>query len=274
MQLVVLCNRDLASCLALNLLLPELQPEHELQIVLSARVGSNPQQPAALQALKFAEQSLFNDVIFPLAETSRSAAAAELKTFTELAAQTGQPLLEFNNINSAPELEQFQTMAPDLAISIRYGVILKSETLAVPRLGFINLHSGQLPAYRGVMASFWAMLDGQQSLGTTLHTIDDASIDTGRIIATTQLATDPSRSYLWHVLALYEDGCREIVRAIASLAQGQSLKTRPQSGEGGYFSFPGNADLDRFQKQGLQLLDAQTLRGITARFLSNGAGMK
>ena len=267
MKLVLLCNRDLASCVALNRLLPALSDKHDIQLALSARVGGNRALPVALRALKFVEQDFFNDVVFPMAQARADRPASALKTFEELARLIGQPLRQWNRLNEAEELEQLRAMAPDLVISIRYGVILKAAALSIPRLGVINLHSGKLPQYRGVMASFWAMLNGESSLGTTLHTIDDASIDTGRVIASTELPIDSERSYLWHVLALYEDGCAEILKAVDSLSRGETLSTVAQGQGGAYYSFPDETDLQRFAARGLQLFDSETLRQLCQQFL-------
>jgi methionyl-tRNA formyltransferase len=67
----------------------------------------------------------------------------------------------------------------------------------------INLHSGLLPNYRGVMATFWTLLNGDKQLVTSLHFIDDSTIDTGGIIANSTLLVQQDESYLWHVLSLY-----------------------------------------------------------------------
>ena len=72
----------------------------------------------------------------------------------------------------------------DLLISIRFGQIFKAEAIAQPRTGIINLHSGLLPEYKGVMASFWSLLNEEPRLGTTLHWITDKKIDSGALIST------------------------------------------------------------------------------------------
>jgi len=267
-NIVVLCNRDLASCLALNYLLPELLPAHRVNLIVSARVGSGKPVPPALAQLKFAEQALFNALLWPLADGLPADNRGRLRSFAVLAAETGQPLREFNRLNSSPELDEFKAMAPNLVISIRYGVILKAPVLSVPGLGVLNLHSGPLPAYRGVMASFWGLLNGETSLGTTLHTIDDDSIDTGRIVATTTLPVNPDKSYLWHVLALYEAGCAEIVSAVGQLAAGRTLAKTAQPDGGSYYSFPDQAALHQFHEQGWRLVDDDDLVTIARRFIN------
>jgi methionyl-tRNA formyltransferase len=107
-----------------------------------------------------------------------------------------QPVTESNNINSAEGLLILRKMQPDLILSVRYGVILKNEAIRTARLGVLNLHSGLLPNYRGVMTTFWAMLNGETTIGTTLHYINDANIDAGDIVDTTTIKADSSRSYL------------------------------------------------------------------------------
>lgn len=266
MKLVFLCNRDLASCIALNRLLPDLLADHEIVLGQSARVG-RPIAIPALQQLRFAEQTLFNDVVFPLARQIPATQRGPLLGFEMLAEQTGNPLYQFNSINDGEELEQFQALAPDLVVSIRYGVILRQAALAVPRLGVINLHSGRLPDYRGVMASFWALFNGDSELGTTLHFIDDATIDTGRVIATTSLPVQEERSYLWHVLQLYDAGCKAILAAIQTLQLGKELEATLQPGAGNYFTFPEQADLDRFTSLGRQLVDDTDLPALIKQFI-------
>lgn len=266
LNLVILCNRDLASCVALNYLLPALCADHQLQLILSARVGKQ-ERPAALQALQFAEQVYFNECIFPLAGNLPAEFRGPMLGFDGLAALTGKELKEFNKLNEESELAQFQAMAPDLVISIRYGVILRQAVLDVPRLGVINLHSGRLPDYRGVMASFWALRNGEDKLGTCLHYIDDASIDTGRVIATTNLSVDRQHSYLWHVLALYRDGSQCILEAVAKLAAGEPLQATAQAEGGAYYSLPDQAALEEFSRQGWQLFTAEDMQEYSNYFI-------
>lgn len=67
----------------------------------------------------------------------------------------------------------------DVAIQGGLG-ILKPDMLAVPKLGFVNVHPGRLPAYRGRNCPEWAILEGDDVYATA-HMID-AGIDTGPVI--------------------------------------------------------------------------------------------
>jgi methionyl-tRNA formyltransferase len=143
-------------------------------------------------------------------------------------------------------------------LSIRYGRILKEAVLALPPLGVLNLHSGLLPDYRGVMASFWAMLNGEKQLGTSLHYIDDASIDTGRIIAQSCMPLRSHQSYLCHVLQLYIGGCKIVIQALQTLVLGKQLKITEQQ-QGHYYSFPNEQAIKCFKGQGLSLVNENEL---------------
>jgi methionyl-tRNA formyltransferase len=153
-------------------------------------------------------------------------------------------------------MAKIKRLDPDLIISIRYGHILKNEVIKIPKHGVINLHSGLLPDYRGVMATFWAMLNNEKEIGTTLHYIDDGTIDTGRIIGKTKRAIDYSKSYLWNVLQLYPNGVELILETIRAIDREERVSNISQDDDGNYFSFPDYNDLEEFIRAGQQLFDS------------------
>jgi len=189
------------------------------------------------------------------------------RSFAGLEHMLVQPAQELNAINEPEGLALIAARRPDLLLSIRYGTILKDAVLAIPRIGVLNLHSGLLPAYKGVMATFRALLNGDSEIGTTLHWIEDSSIDTGRIIATTTMPVVPGKSYLAHVLALYEGGCDLLVDAVGRLERGEELASRPQGGGGNYFSFPDQAELEAWHRADWQLVIPQEIEEIAKRFM-------
>ena len=264
MNITILANRDLASNLALNHLLPGLADHHSVNVYLSDAVGAATVRPQPLEQLRFFEQTLFNEVLFPLADTA--GISGELLTFAGLDRYTAGPVSSLNRINSEESLATLRSAAPDLILSIRYGGILREQAIAVPPLGVINLHSGLLPQYRGVMASFRALLAGEEQLGTTIHFISDPGIDTGEIIATTGTPVSPGKSYLWHVLALYPPACEKLLACVAALARGEDLPSRPQGEGGQYFSFPEEQDLAAFFDRGWALFDTDEISDIAKRY--------
>ncbi|TDO96949.1 formyl transferase [Marinomonas balearica] len=257
MKIIVLANRDIASNYALNLLIPPLSG-HDVSVFLSSKVGGRVQSIPQLETLKFFEQSLFNQLLSPIINdlypkplTSNS----KCKTFEQMNEWLSQPIKVLNKINSIEEVDRIQKLKPDLIISIRYGNILKDGVIQVPRFGVLNLHSGLLPEYRGVMATFWSMLHGEKTIGTTLHYIENSSIDTGRVVAKTRFEVDKKKSYLWHVLQLYVEGVERILNTVSLIEGNKRVDTCPQGNSGQYFSFPQLDDFLEFENKGLTLVN-------------------
>jgi methionyl-tRNA formyltransferase len=257
MNVTLLLNNDIASNFALNLLLPTLAV-HNVSVFLSSKVGGNSKRPEALQALAVFEQSgVYQQMTHQ--RPSSSNRRFHFKTFAQLADKHAIEINVLNDINSPDGIAKIAANQPDLIVSVRYGVILKSAVLALANYGVINLHSGKLPMYRGVMASFWAMLKQEKTIGTTLHFIDDKTIDTGRIIACSELAINTDKSYLWHVLSLYIVGCKNLTDTIEKIASQQKLMTSEQPIAGGYYSFPMEDELAQFSLLGLVLYKPQEI---------------
>ena len=70
---------------------------------------------------------------------------------------------------------------PDLILVSSYSMILRPDVLGVPPLGGINVHGALLPKYRGSNPLQWAIINGENVTGVTLHEMS-AGIDEGAII--------------------------------------------------------------------------------------------
>jgi len=263
----ILCcvNRDLYSNYALNLLLPELaRAEHVSRVVMSDRVGTS-SGPSAIQALRAIEMAIPNEVVFPIAQRF-CARDGRLLTFEELSVYCDGVLPISCNLNANDGRELLDSFSPELIITIRYGFIMRSPTIARPSHGVINLHSGILPQYRGILSTLYAITNGEADIGCTLHWIVDAGIDTGPIIAIARRPVESGRSLLWHILSLYPLGVPLIIEAVRRITSGEPLPQHPQA-EGTYRSTPGAADVDALAARGMALFDASDLRDIKASYL-------
>jgi methionyl-tRNA formyltransferase len=264
MNISILYNYDIYSNEALNLLLPELS-SHQLSLFYSKAVGKSVVRDRRLEQLRFVEQGLFNDVLYPV--TDSGDLRAQRLSFEQLGKLVGAPPQAISNINSEEGLAQLRATQPDLILSIRFGQILKDEAINTPEMGVINLHSGLLPAYRGVMASFWAMLNQAPEIGTTVHWITDPKIDAGHKISEQSHAPNLSASYMSNVLSLYESGVEQLIDAVANLDTLRlDLKSDMQGGD--YYSYPTTADLDWFEEQGLRLFDPEDLQILVQQRLT------
>lgn len=265
MNITILSNRDLASNLALNYLYQGLGGKHNLRVFLSAQVGSKKTKPKALTELSFIEQTLFNQLIFPALSSRGAPAKDRLLSFDDFQ-QMGVSVEDISSINCEQGQQTISDGNPDLIISIRFGLILKSPILAIPQYGVINLHSGKLPEYRGVMACFRAMQNAEETISTSLHYISDDSIDTGDGIATYTMPIDYQASYLTNLLNLYKGGVDSIIGAVQQIDQQGMLASQPHQGRDSYYSFPTEQELEDFFSKGYKLYDHQELIDFCGRY--------
>ena len=93
--------------------------------------------------------------------------------------------------------------------------ILKPEMLNVPRIGFVNVHPGRLPNYRGNSCPEWAVLNGE-SVFLTAHLIDEG-IDTGPVILERPYRVDPDWGYEAFRAGLYPQCGSVMADALAIL---------------------------------------------------------
>ncbi len=86
-------------------------------------------------------------------------------------------------------LSAIERLAPDIAVSVFFGYILRPAFLSLPPAGCINLHPALLPYNRGAHPNVWSIIEGTPA-GVTLHYID-AGVDTGDIIAQREIEVEP-----------------------------------------------------------------------------------
>jgi methionyl-tRNA formyltransferase len=272
MRILCCLNRDLVSSVALNLLLAHLG-EHEVTVALSDRIGgarNDADEPAPRRELRVAEQTVAIECLFPLIDrTGFADDGHRYLTFEEVERHRGISVISLPNPNTADALATIGALGPDLILSIRYGAIFKPAVLSLPRLGTLNLHAGLLPAYRGVIASFRALMHGETELGCTLHYISDAGIDRGDIVATCRLPVRPDRSLFWHVMSLYPGAIELVVAALRDVSRGGPLRRTPQNHSlGAYYSYPTAAEWSEFMKRGWRVVDVGDLAEILQRFMA------
>lgn len=257
MRIVFLVNRDIESNFALNLLMPEIH-RSAVGIFLSEQVGASRTVSARMFGqLAFIEQELFNDLVFPLVDQTYHGDGSFVG-FAELQRRFGIPVQTLATLKDPSALQRLREMRADLFVSIRFGKIFGSEALGLPVRGVLNLHSGLLPQYRGVLATFRALLNGDAEIGCTLHWIDSPGIDVGGIVEMARTPVVKEHSLLWHILSLYRPGARLIMNAIQRLERGEPVIGTPQDpSAGAYYSFPTEDDLMRFTALGWRLFDRE-----------------
>ena len=134
-----------------------------------------------------------------------------------------------------PELEErLRTIAPDVAVVVAYGSILPGSLLAVPPLGFVNLHFSLLPAYRGAAPVQRAVIDGAEVSGVSIMVLTEG-MDEGPVLATREVPVEPDDTAGTLGERMAALGAPLLVDAIERYAAGE-LQPREQDHEGATYA--------------------------------------
>ncbi len=126
--------------------------------------------------------------------------------------------------------DQLAALRPDCVAVVAYGALVPPAALAIPALGWVNLHFSLLPAWRGAAPVQHALLAGDEVTGATTFRLE-AGLDTG---PTFGVLTEPirPRDTAGDLLArLAVAGAGLLVATLDGLAAGV-LQARPQSADG------------------------------------------
>jgi methionyl-tRNA formyltransferase len=119
---------------------------------------------------------------------------------------------------------------PELMVVTAYGRILTHEMLALPTVGFLNVHASLLPKYRGAAPINWALIRGEKETGVTIMWVT-YEVDTGPIFLQEKVPIREEDNAGTLTAKLAERGAALLVQALELLRQGRAIKeTQPQEG--------------------------------------------
>ncbi len=136
--------------------------------------------------------------------------------------------------------EWLPSLRPAVACVACWRRRIPPELLALPEHGFLNLHPSLLPDYRGPYPLFWALRDGRDESGVTVHWMDEG-LDSGDIALQAPLPLPEGVGPAELDRAAGELAGELLVEALRRLAAG-TLERRPQPPGGSYQPAPGPAD--------------------------------
>jgi len=137
------------------------------------------------------------------------------------------PVQQPGKIRSPEVEEHLRSLSPDAIVIIAYGQIIPARLLAIPRLGWINLHASLLPKYRGAAPIHWAIANGETVTGNTTMRID-AGMDTGEMLLRQELLIGPDETAPELAERLSRAGADLMVDTLLGLDAGR-LTPQPQN---------------------------------------------
>ena len=175
------------------------------------------------------------------------------RSIASLAISKGVPVVQARSVNQPEYIAQVRAIAPDVIVSVAAPEVFKPGILGVPRLGCINIHSGRLPTYRGMMPTFWQMLRGERAVTMTVHRMAE-KLDAGDVLATQAFAIRTFDSLDRVIKGTKCEGAKLVIRVLLDLRAGRAQPSPLDMIHADYFSFPKPEHVREFRKRGHRLL--------------------
>ncbi len=118
----------------------------------------------------------------------------------------------------------------DIGVVVAYGRILRSDVLAIPGQGMINVHFSLLPRWRGAAPVARALMAGDTMTGVTIIKLDEG-LDTGPVLTAQALDIDLEVDLGTLTERLAKMGASLLIRALPEFLDGV-LRPVEQSDDG------------------------------------------
>ncbi|MCW2593408.1 MAG: methionyl-tRNA formyltransferase [Mycobacterium sp.] len=140
------------------------------------------------------------------------------------------PVLRPDRPNGPEFVAELIDLAPDCCAVVAYGALLRDGLLAVPPLGWINLHFSLLPAWRGAAPVQAAIAAGDTVTGATTFRIEP-SLDSGPVFGVVTESVRPTDTAGELLARLSVSGAALLEATLDGIADG-SLTAVPQPVDG------------------------------------------
>jgi methionyl-tRNA formyltransferase len=143
----------------------------------------------------------------------------------------GIPVVQPVTLKTAESCSPLCEVPLDVLVVAAYGLLLPQSVLDWPRYGCLNVHASVLPRWRGAAPIERAIEAGDAKTGITIMQMD-AGLDTGAIVATTEVFIDARETAGSLTEKLAGVGAKKMVETLARIASEGSLTKIPQPSEG------------------------------------------
>ena len=191
------------------------------------------------------------------------------ETAESLALARSIPVFKPKSLKDPKWAQEVEKLSPDLILSLYYRNRIPESIFSQARLGAYNMHGSYLPSYKGRAPLNWAILNGENYTGVSLHVLEK-DFDTGDIVARKKVDIAPD-DYVGDVQPKVSAAAVEIFsQTLPKLldASAERIKQSQLQGESSYFGkrCPEDSRMD-FSKSAAQLRNL--VRAVSRPF--NGA---
>jgi len=186
------------------------------------------------------------------------------KTPESLANERGIPVFKPESLKNAEWTQKVRELRPDLILSLYYRNIIPEDIFSQAKIGAYNMHGSYLPSYRGRAPLNWAIINGENYCGASLHVLEK-KFDTGAVVDQEKVVFSEDE-YVADILPRVSDAALEVLkRALPSLLAGNPTLAPQDLSKVSYFGkrTPEDGRID-FSKTARQVFNL--IRGVSKPF--------
>ena len=151
-----------------------------------------------------------------------------------IALERNIPVYKPKSLESAEWTELVSSLKPDILLSLFYRNFIPKDIFSIPRLGAYNMHGSYLPSYRGRAPLNWAIINGEDHGGVSLHVMEEG-FDTGDIVLQKRVDFGADE-YVGQIQPRITKAAVEVLReALPSLLNGNPNLTKQDESKASYF---------------------------------------
>ena len=154
--------------------------------------------------------------------------------FQRLAENHGIEFHSTNNINTDFFRKKFESLEVDLAVAMLWLFTISEEIINTVRLGFLNLHGGELPKYRGNACQTWAILNDEDHIAVTCHLMKGGELDSGPILRQQTIELDGSESVNDLIQRVESIGCSLVISCVDDILNSRLKPIEQNNAEASY----------------------------------------
>ena len=161
----------------------------------------------------------------------------------------GVPCSDVGDVNDAAFLERLRAQDIDLIVSVSCPQIFKRPLIELAPRGCLNIHGAILPAYRGVMPSFWMLANDEKTAGVSIFFVNE-DIDAGDLCGQRVFDIRPDET-LDAFLRRSKTEAADLLLEVLTAVENETVARTPLDlSEGSYYSWPDREAVRQFQSAG------------------------
>ena len=152
------------------------------------------------------------------------------------------------SINAKSSLDTLRALKPEILLSVAGNEIFKRDLIDLAPKGCLNLHTAELPRYRGLMPTFWVLRHGESHTAVSVFLVDEG-IDSGPIVVQKRVPINgmTQEELIWATKGIGMD-C--IAEALDIMEKPKPLMVENNADHATYFGFPSREDVAAFRAAG------------------------